>query len=179
MKVTVKSLVNSALLTLEAGLAMPAFTQNPTPSDVIDLNKVRLQIVDATFVTKLDSAKAKFEESKPLQYHGLIVTVRVTKTAGEQLTLTCQDINLHYRYGQESDIARCYGLSSYTTQQFEDRAMALYSQGWGKATTGLAATRSDTVYVDVFFQNIEPQTRDLYLFISQPTGAHFTTPGWK
>ena len=179
MKVTLKSIVNSALLAFAAGLAMPALAQNPTPSEVIDLSKVRLQIVDATFVTKLDSAKAKFEESKPNQYHGLIVTVRVTKTAGEQLTLTCQDINLHYRFGKESDIARCYGLSSYTTQQFEDRIMSLYSQGWGKATTGLAATRSDTVYIDVFFQNMEPQTRDLYLFISQPTGAHFTTAGWR
>ena len=61
MKVTLKSIVNSALLAFAAGLAMPALAQNPTPSEVIDLSKVRLQIVDATFVTKLDSAKAKFE----------------------------------------------------------------------------------------------------------------------
>ena len=179
MKVTLKSIVNSALLAFAAGLAMPALAQNPTPSEVIDLSKVRLQIVDATFVTKLDSAKAKFEESKPNQYHGLIVTVRVTKTPEEPLTLTCQDINLHYRFGQESDVASCYGLSNYTTQQFKDRFMSLYSQGYGKSTTGQAATRSGTVYVDVFFQKMEPQTRELYLFLSQPTGAHFTTPGWR
>ncbi len=179
MKLTVKSIVNSTLLALTAGLAMPAFTQNPAASDILDLNKVRFQIVEATFVTKLDSAKAQFQEHEPNRYHGLIVTVRVTKTAGVPLTLTCQDINLHYRFGQESDIAQCYGLSNFTTQQYEDRFMALFSQGYGKSTTELAATRSGAVYVDVFFQKMEPQTRDLYLFISQPTGAHFTTPGWR
>jgi hypothetical protein len=179
MKVTVTSFVNSALLTLAASVAMPVFAQNPVPSDVVDLNKVRLKIVDAVFVTKLNSEKAQFEESKPRQYHGLIVTVRVMKTAGEKLALTCQDINLHYRYSQESDVASCYGLSNFTTQQSEDRFMSLYSQGYGTSTTEQAATLSDTVYVDVFFQKMEPQTRDLYLFISQPTGAHFTTPGWR
>jgi len=179
MRFHVKSIVNFASLTLAIGLYLPAIAQNPNPSDVFDLSKVNFQIVDATFVTKLDSQKAQFAETKPDQYHGLIVTLRIAKTAGEELTLTCQDIALHYRYGQQSDIARCYGLSSYTTRQDEDRAMALYSQGWGKSITGPVATKSDTVYIDLFFQNMEPETSDLYLFMAQPTGAHFTTPGWK
>jgi hypothetical protein len=179
MRFHVKSIVNFASLTLAIGLYLPAIAQNPNPSDVFDLSKVNFQIVDATFVTKLDSQKAQFAETKPDQYHGLIVTLRIAKTAGEELTLTCQDIALHYRYGQQSDIARCYGLSSYTTRQDEDRSMALYSQGWGTSTTGLATTKSGTVYIDVFFQNMESNTSDLYLFIAQPTGAHFTSRGWK
>jgi hypothetical protein len=179
MNMIVKRIVKSALLTLAVGLSMPAFAQNPSPPDVFDLSKVRFQIVDATFVTKLDSQKAQFAETKPDQYHGLIVTLRIAKTAGEELTLTCQDIALHYRYGQQSDVARCYGLSSYTMRQDEDRAMALYSQGWGTSTTGLATTKSGTVYIDIFFQNMESNTSDLYLFIAQPTGAHFTSRGWK
>jgi len=179
MKVSVKSILNFALLTLAIGLSVPAFAQNPNPSDVFDLSKVNFQIVDAIFVTKLDSQKAQFTETKPDQYHGLIVTLRIAKVAGEPLTLTCQDIALHYRYGQQSDVARCYGLSGYTTREDEDRSMALYSQGWGQSTTGLATTKSGIVYIDVFFQNMEPNTSDLYLFMAQPTGAHYTSQGWK
>ena len=179
MKMTVTSIVRFALLTSAVGLSAPAFAQNPNPPDVFDLTKARIQIVDATFVTKLDSQKAQFTESKPDQYRGLIVTLKITKTAGAEFSLACQDIALHYRYGQQSDIARCYGLSSYSTQQNQDRAMALYSQGWGRSTTGLATTKSDAVFIDVFFQNMEPETSDLYLFIAQPTGAHFTSQGWK
>jgi hypothetical protein len=179
MKIHVKSIVNSALLALAIGLYLPAFAQNPTPSDLFDLSKVNFQIVDATFVTKLDGLSGHFAETKPEQYHGLIVTLRVTKASGAELTLTCQDIALHYRYGQQSDVARCNGLSSYSTQQNEDRAMALYTLGWGKSTTGLATTKSGTVYINVFFQNMEPNTGDLYLFMAQPTGAHYTSQGWK
>ncbi len=179
MKITVKNIVRFALLTLAAGLSTPAFAQNPNPSDVFDLSRVQFQIVDATFVTKLDTQKANFAETKPEQYHGLVVTLRITKAAGAELTLVCQDIALHYRYSQQSDIARCYGLSSYSTQQNEDRVMSLYSQGWGKSTTGPASTKSNTVYIDLFFQNMEADTSDLYLFMAQPTGAHFSTSGWK
>ncbi len=170
MNVTVRNIVNSTLMTLAVGLSMQVFAQNPP--DVFDLSSVKFQIVDATFVTKLDSAKAQFAETKPDQYHGLIVTLRIDKAPGAEVTLTCQDIALHYRYGNNTDVARCYGLSSYSTQQNEDRVMALYTQGWGKTTTGTATTKSGAAYVDVFFQNMEPYTSDLYLFIAQPTGAH-------
>jgi hypothetical protein len=179
MKVIFKNIVNSALVALAASLSVPAFAQNSNPSDVVNLSKVKFQIVNATFVTKLNSPKAQFTQSNPDRYHGLLVTVQVTKSAGEALTLTCQDIALHYRYGQQSDIARCFGLSSFAPQLNEDRTMELYSEGWGKSTTRLATTLSDTVYIDVFFKNMEADTSDLYLFIAQPTGAHFTTRGWK
>ncbi len=179
MKVSVARIVNSVSLALALGFYMPALAQNPNPPDVFDLSKVKLQIVDATFVTKLDSEKAHFSESKPDQYHGLIVTVLVTKAIGEEVTLTCQDIALHYRYGNGSDVARCYGLSNYSIQQDVDRSLALYSQGWGQSTTGPATTNSGTAYIDLFFQNMEPNTSDLYLFIAQPTGAHFISQGWK
>jgi len=179
VKITVKNIVKLVLLTLAVGLLIPVFAQNWNPPEVFDLSKVQFQIVAATFVTKLDTQRANFIEKNPEQYHGLIVTLRITKVPGAELTLVCQDIALHYRYGQQSDVARCYGLSTYTTQQNEDRAMSLYSQGWGRSTTGPATTKSDTVYIDLFFQNLEPETSDLYLFKAQPTGAHFTSQGWK
>jgi hypothetical protein len=179
MNPTVKNTLVSALLTLAIGPFAPAFAQNPVPPETMDLNKVSFQIVDAAFVTKLAGGSNEFDESNPGKYHGLIVTVRITKQAGAELTVACQDIALHYRFGENSDIARCYGLSSFSTQQNEDRVMALYTQGWGRSTTGPAATTSGTVYIDVFFQNMEPNTSDLYLFIAQPTGAHFISQGWK
>jgi hypothetical protein len=156
---------------------MPAFAQNPP--ETLNLNNVRFQIVDTAFVTKLEAGSNRFEETHPDKYHGLIVTLKITKEAGTEFTVACQDINIHYRYGQQSDIARCYGLSNYSTQQNEDRSMSLYGQGWGRSTTGLASTKSSTAYIDVFFQNMEPDTSDLYLFISQPTGAHYISQGWK
>jgi len=179
MNVNLRAATMTALLAMPAGLSMPAFSQNRSPPDVFDLSSVKFEIVNATFVTKLDSAKAQFAETKPNQYHGLIVTVRITKEPGSQISLTCQDISLHYRFGDDSDVARCYGLSSYSTQLNEDRVMALYSQGWGKTTTGPATTQSGAAYVDVFFQNMEPTTRDLYLFMAQPTGAHYVSNGWN
>lgn len=179
MNITVKSILMTAVLTLATGASMPVLAQNPNPSDTFDLSKVKIQIVDATFVTKLTSEKADFTETNPDKYHGVIITLKITKTPGEEVTLTCQDISLHYRYGENSDIARCYGLSTYTTVQDQDRSMALYSQGWGKSTTGLSTTKASAVYVDLFFQNMEPDTSDLYIFIAQPTGSHFTSKGWK
>jgi hypothetical protein len=179
MSLTVKSTLVSALLTLAAGLSTPLFAQNPTPPEVVDLSRVHIQIVDATFVTKLEGGGNQFTETNPTKYHGLVVTLRVTKVAGSELTMACQDIALHYRFDGGTDIARCFGLSSYSTQQNEDRAMSLYLQGWGRSTTGLATTKSDTAYIDVFFQNMEPTTSDLYLFIAQPTGSHFTSQGWN
>jgi hypothetical protein len=177
MRTSVRIIVISALLTWAAGLSIPSLAQNPNPPEVMDLSKASFQIVDATYVTKLEGSGNIFNETNPDKYHGLIVTVRITKQAGAELTVACQDIALHYRYGLNSDIARCYGLSSFSVQQKEDRPMSLYKEGWGRSTTGIAATQIGTVYIDVFFQHMEPNTSDLYLFIAQPTGAHFISQG--
>jgi hypothetical protein len=179
MNVTVRRIVMPALLALVASLSLCAFAQDENPPETFDLTKVRFQIVDATFVSRLEGTQGRFQETHPDLYRGLIATVKITKQAGAELTLACQDIALHYRHGQQSDIAKCFGLSTYSLRQDEDRAMALYSQGWGRSSTGTATTRADTVYIDIFFQNMEPDTRDLYLFVAQPTGAHFTAAGWK
>ena len=179
MNVTAKSLLKCVLVTLVAGLTMPAFAQNSNAPETFNLNTAHFQIVDANFVTKLEGGQRRFEETDLNKYHGLVVTLRVTKSPGQELTVACQDIALHYRYGDKSDIAKCFGLSSYSTQQNEDRAMSLYTQGWGRSTTGIATTKISTVYIDVFFQNMEPDTSDLYLFIAQPTGAHYLSGGWK
>jgi hypothetical protein len=179
MNVNLKRGLMTALTVLVAGLALYVFAQDMSAPEILDLSRVGFQIVDARFVLKLEGTQGRFAEGHPDKYRGLVVTLKITKQAGAELALACQDISLHYRYGNGSDIAKCYGLSTFSDKQDEDRAMALYTQGWGRTTTGPATTRSSTVFVDVFFQNMEPETRDLYLFIAQPTGAEFTTSGWK
>jgi hypothetical protein len=109
----------------------------------------------------------------------MVLTVKITKPAGEELTLPCQDLVLHYRFGQKSDVARCYGISAFSTDQGVDRAMRLSAQGNFSSSTGVATTKSGTVFVDIFYQYMEPETHELYLTIAQPVGAYFETPGWK
>ena len=178
MNASIRTAIVPALLAMAAGLAAPAIAQDSNPPDAFDLSAVKFQIVNATFVTSLAGTSAQFKETNPDKYRGLVVTLKITKPPYSELSLICQDINLHYRYGENSDIARCFGLSTFSVQQDEDRAMSLYSQGWGKVTTGQGATRSDTVYVDLFFQNMEPETHDLHLFMAQPAGAVYTSHGW-
>jgi hypothetical protein len=180
MNLIVKSIVSAAFLSLAIGPSMPAFAQNPNPPEVLDLSKVSFQIINVTFMSKLEGGNKKnFLETDLATYRGLVVTLRITKVAGAELTLPCMDINLHYRYGDQHDIANCHVLSNFTTQQYEGRTLNLWPGGWGRVTTGAAATTSSTVYIDVFFEHLEPNTSDLYILIAQPTGSHFTSQGWK
>jgi hypothetical protein len=178
MIVSARKLTLAALLTLAVGLAAPAFAQDNNPPDALDLSKVRLQVVDATFVANLQGTNATYKETQLDKYRGLILTVKVTKQPGVPLTVICQDINIHYRFGESSDVAKCFGLSTFSAQQDEDRAMSLYSLGWGKSSTGASTTKSGTVYFDVFFQNMEPETHDVHLFWGQSIGVEYTTHGW-
>jgi len=178
MFVSARKLTLAVLLTLVAGFAAPAFAQDENPPDSVDMSKVKFQIVDATFVSNLQGTNANYKETQLDKYRGLVLTVKVTKQPGQPLTVICQDINIHYRFGESSDVAKCFGLSSFSAQQDEDRAMSLYSLGWGKSTTGTSTSKSGTVYFDVFFQNMEPETHDVHLFWGQSIGAVYTTHGW-
>ncbi len=75
--------------------------------------------------------------------------------------------------------AACSGLSNFSTIMDTDRTMNLFALGYGSTSTGLATMKRETVYVDAFFQNMESDTRDLYLLIAQPIGAHLKTEGWQ
>jgi len=170
------------LLVLAASLSIGARAQEMKPPEVTDLSKVSFQIVAAKFVSTLEGASGnRFQEPEATmdQYRGLVLTVKITKPAGQELTVVAQDMTLHYRYGDNSDAARCFGLSTFSAAQDDDRAMSLLSQGWGRSTTGTNSTKLSVVYIDLFFQNMEPTTADMYLLVAQPTGAHFTSSGWS
>jgi len=143
-----------------------------------DMAKVSFEIVGATFVTKLDGVSATFTESEPEKFHGMVLTVKVRKPAGEQLQLFAPDLCLHYRHGDAFDVMPCQGLSTFSTTNDTDRVMNFFARSYGSTTTGVATQGASTVYVDAFFQYIEPDTSDLCLLVAQSVGAQFTTKGW-
>ncbi len=180
MKATFRTMLMFVLLALVVGCSARAVAQDQKPPQTIDLSTLKFEIVDATFVKELAGVNAHFSMATNAdKYRGLVLTLKVTKPAGEELKIACVDIVLHYRYGQKTDVTRCYGLSTYSTQPDSDRAMALYASGIGSSTTGLATTKASTVFIDVFFQGMEPETSDLYILIAQPVGTYFKTGGWK
>jgi hypothetical protein len=168
-----------ALLALGAGFPAISVAQSDGPPNILAVGKLKIQIVGATFMAKMTGANASYEETQPDNFRGLVVTLQVKKPAGEELTFYAQDFVLHYRFGKQTDVARCQGLSTFSTQQDADRTMMLYRTGIGSLSTGLATTKADVVYVDLFFQYMEPGTSDIHLFIAQPVGASFKTDGWK
>lgn len=170
-----------AFLVLAGGVSLSLAQQERAnePPLPLQIKDVQFRIVEATFVNKLETADARFEETELDLYRGLVLTVQVKKAAGSELTLVAQDFPLHYRYGAKSDVARCEGLSTFSKQEDVDRTMSLYPGGLGRSSTGLSTTKAGTIYVDMFFQFMEPDTSELYLFVAQPVGATFETTGWE
>jgi hypothetical protein len=146
---------------------------------LLDLTNTKIEIVDTMFVKEMQGENARFEESEPSKFRGLLITIKVTKPAGQSLTIHAQDFVLHYKYGSSADVAKCYGLSTFSVQQSADRSMALYKQGIGARSTGPATAKADTLYADLFFQYMEPNTSELHLLVAQPIGANFLTKGWQ
>ena len=180
MNVRMKSLTWYCIMVLLLLFAGPSFAGDTTetPPDSLDLKKVKFTIVDTLFVSELSGIRKRFKEPKTDKYRGLVLTVKVQKPAGQAVRLIAQDFSLHYRYGSKSDVARCNGISTFSKSQDVDRPMKLIVNV-GSMTTGSSTTKATTFYTDLFFQNMEPDTRDLHLFLAQPIGASFTTKGWK
>ena len=50
-----------------------------------------------------------------------------------------------------------------------------------KQTTGARNTRASVVYVDAIFGYVEPDSREMWICVAQPTTAQpaFVSPGWQ
>jgi hypothetical protein len=145
----------------------------------IDLSKIHFAIDTVIFVSKLEGVNASYNENQPDKFRGLVITVRVTKPAGASLTVHGPDFDLHYNHGDTYDVLNCQGLSGFSKTKDVDRPMRLWSTGIGSVSTGTSTQDSDTLYMDIFYQYLEPDTKDVYLMIAQPTGLHYTTNGWN
>ena len=148
------------------------------PPMAFNVKEVTIRIVSATFVSSLEGVNARYNDESS-KYRGLVLTVEVKKSADSVLTCFSQDFTLHYRYGNQSDIVRCVGMSTFSAQQDVDRPMTFFASGQGRAATGLSTTKLSTLYLDLFFQGLEPETSDVHLLVAQPIGASFKTTGWK
>ena len=170
--------VLSLALVCGVSLALAQQRGASEPPLMFPVNDVKLKIIGATFVTKVQGVSNRFEETQLDKFRGLVLTLEVTKPAGRELTFVAQDFNLHYYYGEKSDVSRCQGLSTFSTQQDVDRPMKLV-KNVGRMSTGISTVKAETVFVDLFFQFMEPDTSKLHLFVAQPVGTSFQTTGWK
>jgi hypothetical protein len=178
-RMSMKSRMLAAVLVCVAGVASAQMARMPKAPLVFPSDSVNLKIVNAVFLKTLQGIDARFDETEPDKYRGLVITVEVTKPAGEALELRAQDITLHYHYdGDEYDVAPCQGLSTFSAEQMIDRPMNLFKIR-GTARTGIATMSAQKLYIDMFFQYMEPTTSDIHLMVAQPVGASFVTDGWE
>ena len=150
-----------------------------SPPLVLPVKEVKFEIVNAAFVDKLVGLNANFNSQKPDKSRGLILTVRIKKPAGRELTFLAQDFTLHYRYGENSKAIRCVGLSSFSTCKDVARPMLLFADGEGVSKIGPPESKEETLFVDLFFLSIENNPSQLHLFVAQPVDASIETTGWK
>lgn len=159
--------------------SVSAQDQTSTAPDAVDLKDINIKIVEALYITELRGVKGSFKQKQPEKYRGLVLIVELEKPAGSALTLYAQDFSLHYYYGKESsDVAPCQGISGFSTTKDTDRPMAFDAQGRQASQTGVATTGADTVYVDLFFDFLEPDTREFHLLLAQPVIIPYATSGW-
>jgi len=155
-----------------------AFKENSIPA-LLDLDKIKFDIVAVTFVKELDGAGARYRATQPDKYQAAVVTLRVAKAKGQPLRLHVPDFSLHYHRTNDYDVVGCTGISGFSTVLDQDRPMTFFAAGFGKTFTGLATTAAEQVYVDLFFGNIENDVTDVYLLVGQASGASFRTKGWR
>lgn len=175
----------AAALALALGVALAvapaARAQTPvtTRGDAFDATRAGVSIEAANFVAELQGVNASFKELQPDKYRGLVLTLRVRKPPDEPLTIHAQDLALHYRFGTKQDVARCTGISAFSLTRDAERRIVFLAQGLGAMATAVNTTKATEVFVDLFFQGMEPDTSELDLRAAHPIGARHVTRGWK
>jgi hypothetical protein len=156
---------------------------------VIPLNEVRMEIADIFFTTEVQGAQGRAMKMKDPErlkkYRLALVTIKVTKPPRRKLKIAAADLSLHYSHGNGVEVAICEGISVFNRTRDEDRLVHFprsAGPGFVKQTTGVRATQADVVYFDAVFQGMEPDTRDVWLCVGQPTSRKpfvCRTPAWK
>lgn len=147
---------------------------------------VTMEIVDMFFLKKVNGASGNalsVNEDNLDKHRIALVTVKVTKPAGTTLELAACDVTLHYYHGEKIEAAPCEGISAFNKTRDEDRSMNLprvNGPSFTKTKTGVRASQDTTVYFDVVFQGVEPEIRQAWICVGQPTQSEpFHTKGWE
>jgi len=105
-------------------------------------------------------------------YRLAVTTLKITKPAGRHLSVAACDLTLHYFYGEDTEAAPCEGISTLTETREADRPVKLPTvsgPGFVKMTTGVRATQASVVYMDAVFAYVEPNVRECWICVAQPT----------
>lgn len=158
---------NPASATQDKGAALPG---------AIDVRAVSFEIEGAKFVEQITGLNGTFRHNEPDKFRGLVLTVRITKPAGVEFVLHPADFALHYYHGNIPDVAPCHGMSFFSQKREDERQLMFFQSGFGKMTS---QSESRTVYLDLFFNGMEPDTGEMHLFVAQPVGARYVSSGWR
>lgn len=159
------------------GKAAPFFV----PMDQAEVTIAGVLFVDE--VQGVDGNRMKVPAKSADKFRYALVTIRIKKPAGAKLTIASADLTLHYYHGNEPEVAPCEGISTFSTSADSERPMKLpqmQGPGWLKQTTGARAAEATEVFVDAVFAMIEPEIKEVWVGISQPsTRAAFISKGWQ
>ena len=147
----------------------------------------QVEIDSIIFMDQLEVTRYKYKisEEKLYKMRYALVCLKITKPTGKRLTLAAADLTLHYYNGEDTEVAPCSGLSTFGKYNDADRPYQLrqYSgPGFTKKTTGARSTQSGVVYIDALFQAMEPDTKECWICVAQPTTSQpyvCPTPAWS
>lgn len=146
---------------------------------------IRCEVVEARFVTEVEGVAGnalRVPKERLHLFRIALVTLKITKPAGQKLTLAAADLSCHYYHGDSVEVAPCEGISSFGMRKDDDRPLSLppmSGPGFTKSTTSARATQAAVVYLDAVFGFIEPDVRDLWVAVGQPiTEEPFAVDGW-
>jgi len=147
----------------------------------------QVEIVRMSFTDRIESLLYARRAPDPArgEYRFAVVTLRITKPAGEGLSLAAADLTLHYYHGGETEVAPCEGLSWFKGESDLDVPILMNpipGPGFIKQTTGPAATNGTIIYIDAVFGYMEPDTRECWICVGRPaTTEPFVcpAPAWK
>ena len=155
---------------------------------LVDLQQVKMEVAQIIFVDLVDGAggtRLRVPDDQRDKFRIAVVTVRVKKPAGMRIEMAAADLTLHYYHGTEVEVAPCEGISAFATVLDIDRQVNLARMpgpGWVKMTTMPRSTQATEVYFDAVFDKVEPDTREVWLCVAQPTTLEpflCPTPAWR
>lgn len=145
-----------------------------------------MEIAEIKYVDRVEGqggVTLKVPPDRLNQFRIAFVTIRVKKPAGKAITVAAADLTLHYNHGGSQEVAPCEGISTFSKNLDDERPLTIYRQsgpGWVKQTTSLRSTEATEVYFDALFHLIEPEIREVWLCVAQPTTERgFLTSGWQ
>ncbi len=84
--------------------------------------QTQMEIVRMSFTNRIEGllGQREFPDQPKEEYRFAVVTLKITKPAGESLSLAAADLTLHYYHGSEMEVAPCEGLSWFKSEAESD-----------------------------------------------------------